>query len=271
MAKAQPKRKRAAVRSAKRTRTNNWWYGLTALVVIVGIALIVYARETAPAPVGPFVGSRTQTKDTHWHAAMGVYDCDHWLSDGAGDGVWQWPIATPEQAPGRAGNTRLYAGLHSHADGIIHMEPRVAEEAGRHATIGKYFDFGGWDVSDTSFNFLGVEKKNGDTCGDKPGKLVWKVARWNPSSDKQAYRVETGNPGTFKLNNDDIVVIAFLPDDKKIEDLPDPPSLPNLANASSTETPPGQMPTVPGTTAPGSPTAPGSTTGASTPPPTDAP
>ena len=47
------KRKRAAVRSAKRSRNNNWWYILTVFVLIAGIALIVYARETQPSPGRP--------------------------------------------------------------------------------------------------------------------------------------------------------------------------------------------------------------------------
>src|SRR6266576_4275673 len=90
------KRRRAAVRSAKRARQNNWWYALTALIVVTGIALIVYARMTAPSLVGPFVldQNNPQKKDTHWHAALGVYECDHWVGDGTGEGVWRWPSDT---------------------------------------------------------------------------------------------------------------------------------------------------------------------------------
>ena len=50
------KRKRkAAVRSAKRSRNNTWWYGLTALILIAGIGLVIYARANVPAEVGPYI------------------------------------------------------------------------------------------------------------------------------------------------------------------------------------------------------------------------
>src|SRR6516164_1433330 len=92
------KRKRkAAVRSAKRSRNNTWWYGLTAIILIAGVALVVYARANVPADVGPFVADKTKPPtdnvnvNSHWHAALGVYNCDQWMGDTPGSGVWNWP------------------------------------------------------------------------------------------------------------------------------------------------------------------------------------
>jgi hypothetical protein len=233
------KRKRAAVRSAKRSRHNTWWYALTAIVVILGVALITYARATAPTPVGPFLQDSTGTKkDTHWHAALGVYDCDHWMGDTPGSGVWVWPAATPSGTPARASNTNVYAGLHSHNDGVIHMEPLVSEEAGKNATVGKYFEFGGWKLSATGYSFLGTTVKNGDTCAGKPGTLQWEVGRWDGDTTgktKQTYTVKTGDPSKYKLLQYDIVVIAFLPQGKTLASIGDPPSVPNLAKALGVE------------------------------------
>ncbi|HET9730812.1 MAG TPA: hypothetical protein VFR41_15380, partial [Acidimicrobiia bacterium] len=145
MGKASRSKRRAAVRSAKRSRTNTWWYGLTAIVLIAGIALVVYAKATAPGAVGPLV-----SKD-HWHAALGVYDCDHWLGNGQkGPGTWDWP-GTSSTGIFRVG-TQVYAGMHSHGDGIIHMEPSQSDEAGRNATVGRYFSFGGWNLSSTGYS-----------------------------------------------------------------------------------------------------------------------
>jgi hypothetical protein len=270
MAKSSPKR-RAAVRSAKRARTNQWWYWLTAIILIAGVGLIVYVRATEAEPEGPYVldqvnQTNPHNKDSHWHAALGVYDCDHWLGDGTGDGVWAWPAATPSGSPARFNNTNIYAGLHSHADGIIHMEPQVNEEAGKNATIGKYFEFGGWDVSSSGYDFLGTKRQNGDKCGDKPGKLSWGVAQMDPTASdattkKYKFDVRDGDPGSFKLTNDNIVVIAFLPEGKTIADIGNPPSVAKLPDAPQNETPVGQMPSVT-TTVPGETpdTAPGTTT-----------
>jgi hypothetical protein len=256
------KRKRAAVRSAKRSRHNTWWYGLTAIVVILGIAVVVYVRATAPSPVGPFLanGDATQ-KDTHWHAALGVYDCDHWMGDTPGSGIWNWPNATPSGSPGRAANSTVYAGLHSHDDGIIHMEPLVSAEAGKGATLGLYFEYGGWKLSDTGFTFLGTAVKNGDKCTTGgAGTLQWGVAKFDGTQGKQKYTVMTGNPAKYKLFQGDVVVVAFLPPGKTIADIGNPPSLKNLPGAAGIETPPGATattlpvapaPTTPVTSAPG--------------------
>jgi hypothetical protein len=252
------KRKRAAVRSAKRSRQNSWWYGLTAIVVIAGIALIVYTQATAPSPVGPFLQDSSGTKkDTHWHAALGVYDCDHWIGDNSGSGIWVWPASTPSGSPARAANTNEYAGLHSHDDGVIHMEPLVSAEAGRSATVGLYFQYGGWKLSSTGYSFLGTTVKNGDKCGNATGTLQWETATWNGNTAPNApqkYTVQTGNPAKYKLFQYNIVVLAFLPPGKTLASIGNPPSLPNLLTAVGAE---GQTP--PTTAAPPAPSTPATT------------
>ena len=118
--------------------------------------------------------------------------------------------------------------MHSHNDGVIHMEPLVSSEAGKHTTVGLYFDYGGWKISPTGFTFLGTTRKNGDMCGSKPGTLQWAVAKWDGDTTgktKQKYTVQTGNPADFKLNNGDIVLLAFLPEGKSILSLGNPPSV----------------------------------------------
>jgi len=240
MGKASRTKRRAAVRSAKRARTNSWWYALTAIVVIAGVSLIVYAHLSAPASVGPYVANQANqldphNRDSHWHAALGVYDCDHWVGDSTGAGLWAWPNTATingQQTPGRAG-ANLYAGLHSHGDGIIHMEPQSADEEGRHATVGKYFDFGGWKLSSTGYDFVGTKVKNGDKCGNAAGTLTWALGKWDGSNPpgKQKYTLKSGNPASYKLFQGDIVIIAFLPPGKTAADLGNPPSLAKLPSA----------------------------------------
>jgi hypothetical protein len=262
------KRRRAAVRSAQRTRTNTFWYVITAFVVVVGIALVAFARGDRPDEVGPRLASSSGPAD-HWHAALGVYDCGTWLSDGSGDGVWKWPYATSQGSPARA-NTDAYAGLHSHGDGIIHMEPAVSEEAGQNATVGKYFDFGGWDISASSFDFLGTARQEGDDCNGEPGVLKWAVGTYTGEGNVE-FEAQTGDPGDFKLNDNDVVLVAFVAEDVDVTKLGDPPAVVHLPGASERE---GQsvdttMPTVvtSPTTAPGATTAPTTVAAPTTPAP----
>ena len=155
------------------------------------------------ANVGPnvFDPNDPNATNTHWHAALGVYDCDHWMGDSTGVGVWLWPTATSGGSPGRANDPNTYAGLHSHDDGIIHMEPATPDEAGMNATVGKYFEFGGWKLSATGFTFLGTTVANGDHCGNTPAQLQWWVNG----------KAHTGDPSAYKLYDLDIVVLAFAP------------------------------------------------------------
>lgn len=244
MAKSSRVKRRAKVRSPRRSRGPVLWYVVTAFVVVIGIALIVVSR--------PDTGSAGIQLGEHWHAALGVYDCDRWLGDGTvGDGLWQWPAATSDNRPARVG-TSAYAGLHSHADGIVHMEPATSEEAGDNATLGRYFRFGGWRLDEDGYEFLGTERAAGDECGDEPGALQWSVNG----------EARTGNPADYVMKDGDVVVVAFLPEGKDLADIGEPPSVANLADAANIETPPGVMPTVTNPPSTGPPGGDTSTTGA---------
>ena len=130
----------------------------------------------------------------------------------------------------------MYAGLHSHDDGVIHMEPATSDEAGKHATLGRYFEFGGWKLSSSGFDFLGTSVKNGDPCGEQPGKLQWAVAKFSSDpKNSQPYVVKSGNPANYKLHNDDVIVLAFKPAGRSIEELGAPPSFANLPDAAAYE------------------------------------
>ncbi len=240
------KRARRSVRAARRSKSSRWWYSIVAVIAVVGMILVVVSRAHSTSAVGPQPGR------DHWHASLGVYDCDHWLGDATGKGIWLWPAATDQGFPARIG-TNTYAGLHSHDDGIIHMEPLAPDESGNNATVGRYFEFGGWKLSSASYAFLGTTVHNGEKCGATPSVVRWETATFNGNvSAAQAYTERHGNPGDFKLHDGDIVVIAFVPASTPLTSLGNPPSLVNLPGALGRE---GQgtgttMPTPPTTTNP---------------------
>ena len=241
MAKAsRSKRKRAAVRSAKRSRNNSWWYALTALVVIAGVSLIVYARATAPTAVGPYVADNVNAKnphnkDSHWHAALGVYDCDNWLGDGSGEGLWNWPAATPHGlARPRQQHERLRRTAQSrrrhHPHGAAGERGSRPPRDGREATSSTA---GGSCRRPASIS--SAQSGRTATSAERPAGHVAVGRRQSGTAavprSRRSTRSSTGDPSSFKLDNDDVVMIAFLPPGKTIESIGNPPSLKNLPGA----------------------------------------
>ena len=80
--------------------------GSIAIVVILGLALVVYARSTInPADaVAPGIAD-------HWHEAYGLYACDSFLPD--------------------IQNASDPNGIHTHSDGVIHVHPGAAQQVAR--------------------------------------------------------------------------------------------------------------------------------------------
>ena len=110
-------------------------------------------------------------------------------------------------------------GMHSHGDGLMHLEPQTSEFVGKNGKLGNFFRVNGLQLSSTSVAFDTADLKNGDTCAKAPGKLHWLV------NGKE----RVGNPAEYVVRNRDWIVIAFLPESKKITTLGKPPSYPNLA------------------------------------------
>jgi peptidylprolyl isomerase len=207
---------------------------LVAIPLIIAISAIALASSSTTRSAvairneGPFVANPSDPADphnanSHWHAALGVYDCDHWMGDGTGNGIWNWP-GVANGAPGRVG-TNMYAGLHSHDDGVIHMEPASPDEAGANATLGRYFEFGGWRLSEDSFTFLGVTRGSSNVCGNAKARLQWSV---NGKS-------QAGNPASYKLHNDDVIVVAFISEGRALASVGAPPSAANLPDSRKNE------------------------------------
>jgi hypothetical protein len=239
------RQKRRTYQTPKKARAgaNLVWYAAAAVVVIAGVLGVALSRSNSASGVGP------QATD-HWHAALGVNNCGKW------DPNWLTPVSQTTQGAVRAG-TDVYAGMHSHGDGLIHMEPQSSDEMGKHATLGTYFKFSGFKIDSTSMSFgtldpaTTVVVKNGDKCNGKPGVLRWSV------NGKEKH----GNPASYKIFNGDAIAVVFTTADAKMPKKTDIPSYSELqsrvGNPNAPENAPGA--TVPNNTATTT-TAPGSTT-----------
>jgi hypothetical protein len=112
-----------------------------AATLILGLALIVYSRQTLPA-----ADSSPPTINDHWHAAYGFYLCDTW---------YQLEGNLEERnTQGQFINTNfLQTGIHSHDDGVIHWHPYTSRAVGRNATLGVFLDTYEVELTNESLKF----------------------------------------------------------------------------------------------------------------------
>jgi hypothetical protein len=234
-------------RSAGARQRNLLFPGVIGLIVLLGTGLIAWAANDRKAEdsIAPVVNQ------DHWHAAFGVYVCDEFL-----------PAGEEFESP---------AGIHTHADGVIHIHPFSAGGAGENATLGVFLEGAGIELSDDTLR-VGDEtwSEGDDQCGDEDAELI--VAQWKDvqnTDEAPALIRRDFNDIRFRENGEGYT-IAFVPEGTT--DIPKPDSAAQLADlgavdaATATSLPEGETTTTaPGettTTAPGdtSTTAPADTT-----------
>jgi hypothetical protein len=205
------------------------FYALIAVLIIAGIAGIALASGGGSSASGERPGLQD-----HWHTAYAVDIC----------GVIQPNMPQP--------NTLI--GLHTHSDGLIHVEPYVTGSSldrGSNATLARFAEGEpGFKITSTEVQEPGGKLyKNGDQCDGKPAQLV--IRQWLDANG-DAYKDYT-DPKAVKITDGGAVTIAFVPAGS---DIPKPATIANLANPNAGEGAQ-QMPAVPGSTP------------SSTPPPTN--
>jgi plastocyanin len=114
------------------------------IVLVFGIlGILFYTRQASAAP---HIGD-------HWHAAYAIY------------------IGNTRQP-----NIPTFTGpeeTHTHGDGMIHMHPFITAGEGRGSALGKFFEYGGGELSDDSLKVPGQKDahKNGDQIDGKTAEL----------------------------------------------------------------------------------------------------
>ncbi len=205
-------------------------------VVLVGTLLVVLSYNDRAAAKPPKIGD-------HWHSYLGVNLC----------GTWEPPIPTFEGRDGSM-NPQPQAGIHSHADYLVHEHPFASDESGAKATLGRYLSYAQTEVTATSIKIWdqwvpNASYSSGDKCPDKkPGTLQWKVGRLGQPWPVKA---RTGNPADYHMENGDIMAIYFLPKGspldqppgsdealRNISDLNGQSAIPGAPSTSSSSTPP---------------------------------
>ena len=132
----------AASKGARERRELGFPMALAA-VVVLGVALVFFARSSRAPAAAPRVGS------DHWHSAYAIYDCDRFL-----------PAFTSQSDPD---------GIHSHQDGVIHIHPWNSSASGEDAQLDVFFDAMGARVTDDEISGPGIGVlEAGSDCNGEP-------------------------------------------------------------------------------------------------------
>lgn len=177
------------------------------VVVVLGVSLVVYARAERRAEdraAFPQLGD-------HIHTAIGVNACGEFKG------------ALPEfMTP---------VGLHTHSDGLIHVEPTSDLAVGSNAVLDRFIDDarddGGLDVelSASSLTWLGETYEEGATQCDGVEDPQLRMGYWSDAGSATP-EVTTGDFGEQLLDNDGAALTIYYgaPD----ADIPKPPSTDGL-------------------------------------------
>ena len=229
---------------------------IVALVVVLGLALVVYARQSRPA-----ADASQPTLDDHWHMAYGFYLCDTWVQ------------VTGNKEDPTAPNFDEFqrTGIHSHDDGIIHWHPFSLASVGRRAKLSVFLDVYGIELDEdklvfpedqraqlpVAFQETGTFEEGETKCTidgkEEDGEL--KVIVWDNFSDTDDGTTYIADFDNIHIDQDAMVFsIAFVPAGTTVGMPPWSQNLPELAGADNGQVVPTD------TTIPGQTTVPGETT-----------
>jgi hypothetical protein len=230
---------------------------IVAVVVVLGLALVVYARQSRPA-----ADASAPTVDDHWHMAYGFYLCDTWVQ-----------LTGNKEDPSAPGYDEFVrTGIHSHDDGVVHWHPFTSASVGKRAKLSVFLDVYGVELTDEKLTFpedqraqlpsqneTGVFEEGETQCevdGEmKDGEL--KVVVWNNFSDTDDGTTYVADFDNIRVAEDAMVFsIAFVPSGTDVGMPPWAADLPELGAADSGQVIP-ESPNA--TTIPGEPTLPSST------------
>jgi cyclophilin family peptidyl-prolyl cis-trans isomerase len=119
------------------------------------------------------------------------------------------------------------SGIHTHADGVIHIHPFTIEASGEGATLGAFLGAMGLSLTDDTLSNESRDFTLSESVGCPDGsKGEFRVARWSLAEIDQDPEIITDGLADIAFTEDLMVItIAFGPEDRPISR---PPSIANL-------------------------------------------
>lgn len=214
------------------------WYGLIALIVVLGLASVAWSRYERTHPQSSSAQAGAPTTKDHWRAAIAFDIC----------GTTQPNLPkSPNQA----------AGFTTKGDGIVYINPKNSSETGKNANLGKFVsEYPGLKLTSTYLQYPNQRTyADGDKCGSSLGEV--QVKEWTSLADTTGHLV-SGDPTKLQFKDGQLITVGFV---QKGQSLPRPASASALSQAPPSSSGPSSKAT---TNAP----SPSSTPASSTAPPT---
>jgi hypothetical protein len=200
--------------------------GVLVAVVVLGMSLIIYAREDRR---NDDLGGVPQLGD-HIHQAFAINVCGTELE------------AVPE--------FESSIGIHTHGDSVIHIHPFSQLGVGANATLERYFKDareGGVDLSlsSTELDYLGEKYEEGKTKCDGVDEPELRMAYWEDVQDETSDpEITTGDFTDVRLTTNGAGITIYYGDPDA--DIPRPANSAQLAQLGAADG--GQVPDAQGNT-----------------------
>lgn len=208
--------------------------------IVLGALLVLWSRGSARAVanVAPKASAGSDLGD-HWHVAFGVFNCKlptagTDVSTGFLPDIQR--VNEPDDIDG--GGDYAVTGIHSHADGVIHVHPFGSSGAGSNAKLGTYFKMVDIKISDESLEVPEAGEngimKNGEKCSNgKEGKL--RVLVWEDAGSTESPQIRRTDFKNTKFSKDFLAItVAFIDEDQDVSVLK-PKSAANLAELAQND------------------------------------
>ncbi|MEO5974235.1 MAG: hypothetical protein ABIQ38_03390 [Ilumatobacteraceae bacterium] len=185
---------------------------VVAIVCVLGVALIAYARQSNAG------STISATADTTYYSSFGVYKCDAYVT------------GFPALGAVNSDPALIQAGATIALEGIVSWKPQVLAGE-RKANLSTFFDLYGLTVTNDSVTFPstvngGEKLTEGETkCGDKDAQL--EVIVWNDYTQVASSQVSIANLDGVRLTGNGMAIaLAFVAKDAEV---PQPASSFDLA------------------------------------------